>query len=171
MPIFGARPAKGLTPIIGLAVVVALAMVAVFGAMSLTPSPAAAQATPNVSVEAYVGDTDPRDVNIIPYLNGRQGDFSGFGTVVVTPPDEGEAAHLMVVETDSFGIIGIRVTAAADANVGEYTITVPARFNAGRFIEVIVGVEILAATPATAVDEILNSVLRLSSTLLEAPCK
>ena len=35
--------AKGLTPIIGLAVVVALAMVAVFGAMSLTPSPAQAQ--------------------------------------------------------------------------------------------------------------------------------
>ena len=43
MPIFGARPAKGLTPIIGLAVVVALAMVAVFGAMSLTPSPALAE--------------------------------------------------------------------------------------------------------------------------------
>ena len=129
-------------------------MVAVFGAMSLTPSPAAAQATPNVSVEAYVGDTDPRDVNIIPYLNGRQGDFSGFGTVVVTPPDQGQADHLMVVNTNAFGIIGIRVTAAADANVGEYTITVPARFNTGRFIEVIVGVEILAATPATAVDEI-----------------
>ena len=35
--------AKGLTPLIGLAVVVALAMVAVFGAMSLTPSPAQAQ--------------------------------------------------------------------------------------------------------------------------------
>ena len=36
--------AKGFTPIIGLAVVVALAMVAVFGAMSLTPTPAWAQA-------------------------------------------------------------------------------------------------------------------------------
>ena len=35
--------AKGFTPTIGLAVVVALALVAVFGAMSLTPSPAHAQ--------------------------------------------------------------------------------------------------------------------------------
>ena len=36
--------AKTVSPIIGLAVVVALAMAAVFGAMSLTPSPAHAQA-------------------------------------------------------------------------------------------------------------------------------
>ena len=35
---------KGFTPLIGLAVVVALALAAVFGSMSLAPSPAQAQA-------------------------------------------------------------------------------------------------------------------------------
>ena len=50
--------AKLVTPVIGLAVVVALAMVAVFGAMSLAPSPAAAQAPPVSSVVVtVVGDT------------------------------------------------------------------------------------------------------------------
>ena len=46
--------AKGFSPLIGLAVVVALAFAAVFGAMSLTPNPAEAQAA--LMIEATTGD-------------------------------------------------------------------------------------------------------------------
>ena len=148
--------AKGFTPIIGLAVVVALALAAVFGAMSLA-NPAWAQAEPATTVEAYVGDTDPIEVNIIPHLNGREDDFSGFGTITFTGPigeDTADTNALGIATSNAFGVIGVTVTPASDAEVGSYHVTIPAQFDTGRFMDVILGVDILAATPATAVGTI-----------------
>ena len=51
----------GFSPIIGLAVVVALALAAVFGAMSLTPSPAHAQAA--IEATIYAGEEERIDIS------------------------------------------------------------------------------------------------------------
>ena len=79
--------AKGFTPIIGLAVVVALAMAAVFGAMSLTPSPAYAQAV-DMTVEIVEGEKEwvvfTDEVENYPDSVGRDTSAGAFD-VVITP--------------------------------------------------------------------------------------
>ena len=108
IPIFGAKPAKGLSPIIGLAVVVALAMAAVFGAMSLANPAMAAIGQPadaglaertfspqDATTTVAVGET--KVVDITSYITG--------GRDVVTLTGTSASAD----DTD--------VIAAGDANV------------------------------------------------------
>ena len=144
--------AKGFSPLIGLAVVVALAMVAVFGALSLN------NATPVLAQDAtqtvHVGESVDVDITSIINEGGANFDSSGVGTIVIQPP--GLVTAVAVAE--AFGGIEVSMTGGA---AGSGRVTIPLTLKDDSTQRIRIDVTVVAATPATSVDDIPDQLIEV----------
>ena len=159
--------AKSVTPVIGLAVVVALAMVAVFGAMSLTNPAFAAvgqsadsqsaerdfspqeDEAADIEVVVYVGDDDV-DVNLIPFLNGREGDF------ITMEVSDILTAQATVTTVTNFGVIGLNIEPGSTAGTDDGSVVVI--FSSGNPILLSLSIELKAPTGVLVKDDAIPTI-------------
>ena len=172
--------AKRFTPVIGLAVVVALALVAVFGAMSLTNPAFAAVGAPAdaelaerefspqvaqmIEADVYIGEEE--NVDLIPYLDGREDDVTDIDVGMTGTPDD--VVTFAVAPGRSEVSININnLVAITEANLSD----AGRNTSATSLVEITIGegddeetvsifltANLKAATPATVSDKVQGTV-------------